>query len=168
MGRLFWRNDGSAQSHRLYAERGNRASSFAISISLQRPFRHHGIGVYGRAAALRGWGRQQQDVKYVSSFSDIIKRQNKDMNGGDTSYWNIPQQRDLISQYALMFQMSLPFGLGLKSKLILISSWCGWMCWSDTRGYRIWSVVGGARSSHENGLGMLVDTALALDRKSVV
>lgn len=63
------------------------------------------------------WAREQENVMFVSSFSDTIKRLHRDMNGGDASYYEIPEQRALISQYALMFQMSLPFGLGLENQI---------------------------------------------------
>ncbi|OUS25335.1 hypothetical protein A9Q99_21875 [Gammaproteobacteria bacterium 45_16_T64] len=63
------------------------------------------------------WAREEQGVMFVSSFSDTIKRLNRDMNGGDVSYYVIPDQRELISQYTLMFQMSLPFGLGLENQI---------------------------------------------------
>ncbi len=63
------------------------------------------------------WAREQDNVMFVSTFSDTIKRLNRDMNGGDTDYYQVPEQRELISQYVLMFQMSLPFGLGLENQM---------------------------------------------------
>lgn len=63
------------------------------------------------------WARQQPEVRYVSSFSDTIRRLNRDMNGGLPEFYRIPDERDLISQYALMYQISLPFGLGLENQI---------------------------------------------------
>jgi len=133
------------------------------------------------------WARQQPEVEYVSSFSDTIKRLNRDMNGGDPSFYQVPAQRDLISQYTLMFQMSLPFGLGLENQIDM-----------DQSSVRVNVLLGGVSSneilaferradqwiadnlpsymqvrgvgfdlllgelSYQNGQGMLVGTALAL------
>lgn len=133
------------------------------------------------------WARQQQYVEYVSSFSDTIKRLNRDMNQGDPSYYEIPDQRDLISQYALMFQMSLPFGLGLENQInmdqsmVRVNVMLGGLSSNDimafeekahqwikqnlpsymhAHGIGFDLLLG--ELSHENGQGMLVGTALAL------
>ena len=133
------------------------------------------------------WARQQPEVEYVAAFSDTIKRLNRDMNGADPDYYRIPDQRDLISQYVLMFQMSLPFGLGLENQIDM-----------DQSTTRVNVLLGGVSSnqildfearadqwirqnlphymqvkgvgfdlllgelSYQNGQGMLVGTALAL------
>ncbi|MBV1919166.1 MAG: MMPL family transporter, partial [Pseudomonadales bacterium] len=67
--------------------------------------------------AFSNWAREQNNVMFVSTFSDTIKRLNRDMNGGEVAYYKVPEQRELISQYVLMFQMSLPFGLGLENQM---------------------------------------------------
>ena len=133
------------------------------------------------------WARNQQYVEYVSSFSDVIKRLNRDMNGGNPDFYRIPEQRDLISQYSLMFQMSLPFGLGLENQvnmdqsMVRVNVLLGGLSSNDimafeqnadqwikqnlpeymhTRGIGFDLLLG--ELSHENGQGMLVGTALAL------
>ena len=63
------------------------------------------------------WARQHPNVLFVSSFSDTIKRLNRDMNGGSAEDYSIPGERNLIAQYALMFEMSLPMGLGLENQM---------------------------------------------------
>ena len=139
------------------------------------------------------WARQQPEVEYVSSFSDTIKRLNRDMNGGDPTYYVVPAARDLIAQYTLMFQMSLPFGLGLENQIDM-----------DQSTTRVNVLLGGVSSneildfeqradqwiqdnlpdymqvrgvgfdlllgelSYQNGQGMLVGTALALVVVSVL
>ena len=139
------------------------------------------------------WARQHQHVRYVSTYSDTVKRLNRDMNGGDPGYYRVPEDRDLISQLSLMFQMSLPFGLGLENQINM-----------DQSAVRVSVVLGGVTSndilnfeqesaqwikhnlpqnmhttgigfnlllgelSHENAQGMLVGTALALVVVSVL
>lgn len=133
------------------------------------------------------WARQQPEAEYVSTFSDTIKRLNRDMNGGDPAFYRIPEQRDLISQYTLMFQMSLPFGLGLENQIdmdqstIRVNVLLGgvssneilafearadqWIAqnlpdYMQVRGVGFDLLLG--ELSYQNGQGMLVGTALAL------
>ncbi len=82
------------------------------------------------------WARQHEHVRFVSTYSDTIKRLNRDMNGGDPAFYVIPHQRELISQYSLMFQMSLPFGLGLENQINM-----------DQSAVRVNVVLGGVTSN---------------------
>lgn len=61
--------------------------------------------------------RAQSEVSSVHSFSDIIKRLNKSMHNDDPAYFIIPEDRELIAQYVLLYEMSLPFGLDLNEQL---------------------------------------------------
>lgn len=134
-----------------------------------------------------GWARQQPGVEYVSSFSDTIKRLNRDMHGGDARYYRVPDERELIAQYVLMFQMSLPFGLGLENQIdmdqsaVRVNVLLGDVTSNDilafeaasrdwiannlpaamqTRGAGFDLLLG--QLSYENGQSMLQGTALAL------
>ena len=55
------------------------------------------------------WMRQQEHVNSVYSYSDIVKRLNKNMNGDDPSFYRIPDSKDLAAQYSLLYEMSLPY-----------------------------------------------------------
>lgn len=63
------------------------------------------------------WLRSQPGVDYVYSLSDIIKRINKNMHNDEQEYYKIPANTELASQYLLLYQMSLPYGLGLDNYL---------------------------------------------------
>ena len=63
------------------------------------------------------WYRQQPKVGYVSSILNTIKRLNRDMHGGDEAYYRVPDQKDLIAQYLLFYELSLPMGLDLNSQI---------------------------------------------------
>ena len=63
------------------------------------------------------WLSRQDHVVYATAFSDVIKRLNRDMHGGDEDWYRVPEQRDLISQYTLLYELSLPQGLGLDNQL---------------------------------------------------
>ncbi|MHC4538779.1 MAG: efflux RND transporter permease subunit [Planctomycetota bacterium] len=63
------------------------------------------------------WYRKQPNVVHVSAITDTMKRLNKNMHGDDESWYRIPEQRDLAAQYLLLYEMSLPFGLDLNSRI---------------------------------------------------
>lgn len=61
------------------------------------------------------WLRQQEEVRHVSTFTDIMKRLNKNMHGDSEDYYTLPESRELASQYLLLYEMSLPYGLDLTT-----------------------------------------------------
>lgn len=63
------------------------------------------------------WLREQPETDHVATISDTIKRLNKSMNGDDERFYRLPQERELIAQYLLMYEMSLPYGLDLTNQL---------------------------------------------------
>ncbi len=63
------------------------------------------------------WLRTQPEVVHVSTFTDIMKRLNKNLHEDDPAWFRLPQQRDLAAQYLLLYEMSLPKGLDLNSQI---------------------------------------------------
>jgi predicted RND superfamily exporter protein len=61
--------------------------------------------------------REQPEVVHVYSFSDIMKRLNKNLHGDDPSYYQTPDQRDEAAQYLLLYELSLPYGLDLNDRV---------------------------------------------------
>lgn len=59
------------------------------------------------------WARTQPEVKVATGFSDIIKRLNQNMNGDDPAFYRIPDDQNLVAQYLLLYELSLPFGKDL-------------------------------------------------------
>lgn len=84
-----------------------------------------------RVDAFSSWLKQQPEVAHVASYTDIIKRLNKTMNGDDAAYYRIPESRELAAQYALLYELSLPFGQDLtnivsldkRQTLLLFTAW---------------------------------------------
>lgn len=64
--------------------------------------------------AFAEWYRTQSKVVHVYSFTDTMKRLNKNMHGDNPVYYRLPERRDLAAQYLLLYEMSLPFGLDLN------------------------------------------------------
>lgn len=63
------------------------------------------------------WVEGLPQVAHVNSFSDIIKELNKNMHGDDLQYYRIPDDRELASQYLLLYELSLPMGLDLTNQI---------------------------------------------------
>ncbi len=67
--------------------------------------------------AFADWFRQQPEILHVNTYSDIIKRLNKNMHGDDQTMYKIPDERNLAAQYLLLYEMSLPYGLDLNNQI---------------------------------------------------
>lgn len=63
------------------------------------------------------WYREQEGVNHVTVISDTIKRLNKAMNNDQQSYYRIPENRELAAQYMLLYELSVPFGMDLNSRI---------------------------------------------------
>jgi len=63
------------------------------------------------------WYRQQPEVKHVSTYTDIVKRLNKNLHGDDEAFYTLPGSQELAAQYLLLYELSLPFGLDLTNQL---------------------------------------------------
>ncbi|NOZ43094.1 MAG: MMPL family transporter, partial [Alphaproteobacteria bacterium] len=63
------------------------------------------------------WLRLQPEVRHVMSYTDIMKRLNKNMHGDNPAYYRLPKSRKLAAQYLLLYEMSLPYGLDLNNQI---------------------------------------------------
>jgi predicted RND superfamily exporter protein len=63
------------------------------------------------------WLRAQPEVEHVFSYTDIVKRLNKNLHGDDPAWYGIPDDRDLAAQYLLLYELSLPYGLDLNDRV---------------------------------------------------
>ncbi len=67
--------------------------------------------------AFSRWYESQPEVTHVSTFTDVVKRLNRNMHGDDPTYYRLPDNRELIAQYILLYELSLPMGLDLNNQL---------------------------------------------------
>lgn len=72
--------------------------------------------------AFTQWLRQHPDVVHVSSISDTLQKLNRNMHGDDSDWYRIPESRELASQYLLLYELSLPYGLDLNNEINLDKS----------------------------------------------
>lgn len=63
------------------------------------------------------WLRQQPEIQHVMSFSDVMKRLNKNMYADAEEAYRLPDNAELAAQYLLLYEMSLPFGLDLNNQV---------------------------------------------------
>lgn len=67
--------------------------------------------------AFNQWAKKQPNVTHVYSISDIMKRLNKNMHSDDAGWYKLPENRELASQYLLLYEISLPYGLDLNDRI---------------------------------------------------
>ncbi|MEM1390422.1 MAG: efflux RND transporter permease subunit [Pseudomonadota bacterium] len=60
---------------------------------------------------------KENDVAHVFALSDIMKRVNKNLNSDDPVFYQIPDDQTLASQYLLVYELSLPYGLDLNNRV---------------------------------------------------
>src|SRR5690606_6137033 len=63
------------------------------------------------------WLRQQPEIQHVMSFSDVMKRLNKNLYGDAEEAYRLPDNAELAAQYLLLYEMSLPYGLDLNNQV---------------------------------------------------
>lgn len=68
------------------------------------------------------WLRQQKEVSHVYSFSDVIKKINRQMHEDSPAFYKIPNNRSEIAQYLFLYEMSLPLGLDLNDQVTVDKS----------------------------------------------
>lgn len=68
------------------------------------------------------WLRARPEVRHVYSYSDIARRINKNLHQDQKAYYRIPENRQQAAQYLLLYELSLPYGLGLEERVTLNKS----------------------------------------------
>ncbi len=63
------------------------------------------------------WFREQPEVVHVQSIVETIETLNKNLHADDASFKRLPEDRDLVAQYLLLYEMSLPYGLDMNSQI---------------------------------------------------
>jgi predicted RND superfamily exporter protein len=63
------------------------------------------------------WLLTQDKVSSVDSITSIIKRLNKNLHANNEDWFKIPDNRELAAQYLLLYELSLPLGLGLDDTI---------------------------------------------------
>ena len=56
-------------------------------------------------------------MRHVRALTDIVKRLNMNLHGGDPTMYRFPETRELTAQFLLLYEMSLPYGLDLNNQI---------------------------------------------------
>lgn len=75
-----------------------------------------------RVDRLAEWFRQQPEVRRVVTVTELIKRLNQTMHGGDPQEHRIPDSRELAAQLLFFYEMSLPQGTDITNLVSLDKS----------------------------------------------
>lgn len=75
-----------------------------------------------KASQFVTWLRAKPEVVYVNSVTDTFKRLNRNMNEDNPEFYRLPDNQALASQYLLLYEMSLPYGLDLNNQINLEKS----------------------------------------------
>lgn len=68
--------------------------------------------------AFERWLQEQPEVIHVNSFLEVIRELNYNLHGStDKSMHKLPESQDESAQYLLLYEMSLPRGLGLNNQI---------------------------------------------------
>lgn len=70
-----------------------------------------------KLADFEAWLRDQPGVVSVIAISDITRRVHEAMNAGRTVQEEIPDDRETIAQYFLLYELSLPYGVSLNDQI---------------------------------------------------
>ena len=73
-------------------------------------------------SAFADWYRAQPETRHVRVISDTFRQLNKSMHGDDPAAYRLPESRELGSQYLLLYELSLPFGLDLNNQIDVAKS----------------------------------------------
>ena len=65
----------------------------------------------------RQWLVEQKEVVHVNAITDTLMRLNMNMHADDPDWYQLPDNRQLTSQYMLLYEMSLPYGLDLNNQI---------------------------------------------------
>lgn len=135
LGTFITRNEFNDSFHKYFAESTEfrQATDFTLknltgvylidySLSSGHPEYVNDPAFLHKVNEFAQWYRQQPEVLHVNTFTDIMKRLNKNMHGDDPAYYNLPDERALAAQYLLLYEMSLPYGLDLNDQINLDKS----------------------------------------------
>jgi len=77
----------------------------------------YGVSYQQQLNALTQWINNQPRVGYVDSLSAQVKELNRKLNNDLDAEYIIPDQREIIAQSMLAYELSLPFGMGLEEAI---------------------------------------------------
>ena len=63
------------------------------------------------------WYRAQAPVRHVAVITDTFRQLNRSMHGDDAAAYRLPESQELVAQYLLLYELSLPLGLDVNNQI---------------------------------------------------
>ena len=89
--------------------------TFEYSLSSGREGGITGIEYLRQVDSFAEWLREQPEVSHVTSIADVLKRLNQNLHRDADGSYTLPGNSDLVAQYLLLYEFSLPVGLDLNN-----------------------------------------------------
>jgi predicted RND superfamily exporter protein len=74
-------------------------------------------GYLAKLDEFASWYREQPHVMHVDTFTDVLKRLNRNLHDDDPAFYRLPDDRELAAQALLLYEMALPSGLDLNDRI---------------------------------------------------
>lgn len=75
-----------------------------------------------KLTAFEDWLNEQPKVHHVNSILEVYRRLNQHLTDGDPANHVVPEGRELLAQYILLYEMSLPLGQDLTNAITVDKS----------------------------------------------
>ncbi|WP_045857670.1 efflux RND transporter permease subunit [Teredinibacter purpureus] len=70
-----------------------------------------------QAESFSNWLRLKAEVAYVATYTDTIKKLNKNLHADNPEFYALPDNQSMAAQYLLLLEMSLPYGLDMNNRI---------------------------------------------------
>lgn len=77
----------------------------------------HDIEYLENLEKFSAWISTQEKIVAAVPFSELHKRLNRTMHGGEENYYVLPEEKSLAAQYFLLYELSLPMGLDIQNQV---------------------------------------------------
>ncbi len=92
-------------------------TQFEYSLAAGRPGDVTDPAFLAEVAAFADWYREQPETRHVEVITDTFRQLNKSMHGDDPEAYRLPANRELATQYLLLYEFSLPQGRNLNDRI---------------------------------------------------
>lgn len=93
------------------------ADLFEVSVSSGKPDGISDPAYLEQLDAFAEWAREQDHVRHVYAYTDIVKRLNMNLHEDNPAYRVLPENKELAAQYLFLYELSLPYGLDLNDRI---------------------------------------------------
>ncbi len=106
MMEMLGKKNDFVRETRYITERLGGSYSYEIMIELPEPGMAKEPGILNALDTIAGEASKWESTKTTMSVADMIKEINFVMHGRDNSYYVVPESRELVAQYLLLYEMS--------------------------------------------------------------